>query len=83
MTPVISDFKKAPKYLPIHFYIPEWFNRLFPGQKRLTSDAAEVDFLPEASQSLLPTIYPDEKQADARFSGKYLEVLKQLYSMSD
>lgn len=82
-TPVKSEFTKAPKDLPLDFYKPLWFNKLLPGQKRVTANCSQVAFLPDASQSLKAKSHPDEKLGDNTFSGKYLEVLKQPYVISE
>lgn len=78
-----STFNKAPKNLPINFYNPKWFNGLQSGQKRLVANCEAVAFLPNAAQSLLPIRHPDEKIGDNAFNGKYLDILKEAYDMSD
>ncbi|KAG0148177.1 hypothetical protein CROQUDRAFT_90508 [Cronartium quercuum f. sp. fusiforme G11] len=82
-TPAVLEFKCAPKNLPIDFYNPNWFKELNPAQKQLIADAENVTFLPDASQSLLPTRHPDKQLGDAKFTAKYLDVFLEVYDLSD
>lgn len=81
--PIASEFKRAPRNLPIEFYDPTWFKQLAPGQKRLMVDSENVALLPDASQSLLPTRHVDEKLSDARFTAKYLDAITEPYELTD
>ncbi|KAG0139816.1 hypothetical protein CROQUDRAFT_101016 [Cronartium quercuum f. sp. fusiforme G11] len=54
-----------------------------PMQKQLIANAENVAFLPDASQSLLPTHHPDEQLGDAKFTTKYLDVFLEVYDLSD
>ncbi|KAG0146042.1 hypothetical protein CROQUDRAFT_93228 [Cronartium quercuum f. sp. fusiforme G11] len=56
---------------------------LSPTQKQLIADAKNMAFLPDASQSLLPTCHPDEQLGDAKFTTKYLDVFLEVYDLSD
>ncbi|KAG0140879.1 hypothetical protein CROQUDRAFT_99491 [Cronartium quercuum f. sp. fusiforme G11] len=82
-TPAVSEFSCAPKNLSIDFYNPNWFNELPPAQKQLMTDTENVAFLPDATQSLLPTRHPDKKLGDAKFTAKYLDVFLEAYNLSD
>ncbi|EGG06769.1 uncharacterized protein MELLADRAFT_62944 [Melampsora larici-populina 98AG31] len=77
--PLPSIFTRAPKELPIDFYDPQWFSQLNAGQKRLIPNAGQVAFLPDVSQSLLPTPHPDEKLSDSAFTAKYLKSRSEPY----
>lgn len=81
--PLPLDFKKAPKNLAIDFYDPSWFNQLQPAQKTLVANTEAVAFLLNAAQSLTPVRHPDEKLGDNVFIGKYLDILKEPYKLSD
>ncbi|MBW0509972.1 hypothetical protein O181_049687 [Austropuccinia psidii MF-1] len=39
--------------LPIDFYNPNWFNYRTAGQKRIVADSNSIEFLPDATKSLL------------------------------
>ncbi|MBW0478032.1 hypothetical protein O181_017747 [Austropuccinia psidii MF-1] len=43
--PIISDFEKIPKRIPIDFYRPEWFNQKNHSKKQIVSDLSEVAFV--------------------------------------
>ncbi|EGG10790.1 uncharacterized protein MELLADRAFT_60199 [Melampsora larici-populina 98AG31] len=81
--PVPSEFTRAPTGLPIDFYDRKWFKNLAPGQRRLTADAEQVCFLPDASQSLMSTRHPDELISDERFTAKYLDSKLLAYDLPD
>ncbi|MBW0495594.1 hypothetical protein O181_035309 [Austropuccinia psidii MF-1] len=44
--PIISDFEKTPKNIPIDFYRPEWFNEKNHSEKLVAADLSEVSFVP-------------------------------------
>lgn len=81
--PVPSEFKRAPKGLPINFYDPSWFNQVPFDQKRIIANSQQVAFLPNAALSLCPVRHPDEKLGDTQFTGKYRDILVEAYHLSD
>ncbi|CAH7681521.1 hypothetical protein PPACK8108_LOCUS14127 [Phakopsora pachyrhizi] len=65
-----STFKKVP-----------WFNQLSASGKHLIPDMTSVAFLPDASQSLLPTKNEDKNLNDHAFNNKYYNVLCEGYQL--
>ncbi|KNZ57825.1 hypothetical protein VP01_2063g8 [Puccinia sorghi] len=81
--PEMSNFKLAPKGLPIDFYSPKWYHKLLPVQQQSIPNRNALAFLPNAKESLLPKAerHPDEKLADSTFTKKYWEVLAEPYGL--
>ncbi|MBW0490855.1 hypothetical protein O181_030570 [Austropuccinia psidii MF-1] len=59
--PIISDFEKTPKNIPIDFYQTEWFNEKNNSEKLLASELSEVAFVP------VKTLPPDKRLGDLSF----------------
>ncbi|KAH9811510.1 hypothetical protein DFH28DRAFT_1130678 [Melampsora americana] len=83
IVPVPSQFHKAPTNLPIDFYAPKWYKALGPGQCHIMVDQEKVCFLPDASQSLLPTRQPDKLLSNTRFTAKYLDSIMTNYQLEE
>ncbi|KAG0148644.1 hypothetical protein CROQUDRAFT_90157 [Cronartium quercuum f. sp. fusiforme G11] len=77
--PQPSLFVKPPKWLPIDFYDPVWYEGLGDGLKCKIADTSEVAFLPDASQSF--NDHPNEKFSDKAFIAKYYDILTQPYNL--
>ncbi|MBW0540372.1 hypothetical protein O181_080087 [Austropuccinia psidii MF-1] len=69
--PIISEFEKIPKNIPIDFYRPEWFNEKDHSQKLVVADLSEVAFIPV--KDLLPGTkqHPNEILGNLSFNYKY------------
>ncbi|MBW0553235.1 hypothetical protein O181_092950 [Austropuccinia psidii MF-1] len=65
--PIISDFEKTPKSIPIDFYRPEWFNQKNHSKKQIVADLSEVAFVP--IRDLPPG--PNEQLGNRSFKQKY------------
>ncbi|MBW0492139.1 hypothetical protein O181_031854 [Austropuccinia psidii MF-1] len=81
--PVESEYKVAPRGLPINFYCPKWFKTLSHSQQHTIPNRNKLVFLPNAKDSLLPKgeQHPDEKLADSTFTRKYWEALAEPYGL--
>ncbi|MBW0510578.1 hypothetical protein O181_050293 [Austropuccinia psidii MF-1] len=66
----------APKGLPIDFYDLDWFNSPTSGQKR------SIQFLPDASTSLLGKPHPDERLSNKQFTALHWEEVIEAYNIS-
>ncbi|MBW0506906.1 hypothetical protein O181_046621 [Austropuccinia psidii MF-1] len=80
--PLKSVCTRVPKGLPINFYDPSWFNSRSAGQKTLISDAFNIAFLPDASQSLRGIQHPNERLGDNKFTDKYWDQVIDGYDIS-
>ncbi|MBW0470697.1 hypothetical protein O181_010412 [Austropuccinia psidii MF-1] len=80
--PLKSVGTRVPKGLPIGFYNPSWFNSRSAGQKKITADAFNVAFLPNASQSLRGAQHPYKRLGDRKFTNKYWDQLIKPYDIS-
>ncbi|MBW0469314.1 hypothetical protein O181_009029 [Austropuccinia psidii MF-1] len=69
--PIISEFKKTPKNVPIDFYRPEWFNKRDHSQKLMVADLSEVAFVPIKELPPGGKQHPDERLGDISFNYKY------------
>ncbi|MBW0547017.1 hypothetical protein O181_086732 [Austropuccinia psidii MF-1] len=69
--PIISDFEKTPKNIPIDFYRPEWFNQKNHSEKQIVADLSEVAFVPIRDLPPGPKQHPDEQLGDRAFNQKY------------
>ncbi|MBW0480968.1 hypothetical protein O181_020683 [Austropuccinia psidii MF-1] len=69
--PIISEFAKTPKNIPVDFYRPEWFNERNHSEKMIAADVGDVAFvsvkdIPSGSKE-----HPDERLSDRAFNNKY------------
>ncbi|MBW0510534.1 hypothetical protein O181_050249 [Austropuccinia psidii MF-1] len=69
--PIISDFEKNPKSIPIYFYRPEWFDKKNHSKKQIVADLSEVAFVPIRDLPPGPKQHPDEQLGDRAFNQKY------------
>ncbi|MBW0489005.1 hypothetical protein O181_028720 [Austropuccinia psidii MF-1] len=69
--PIISEFKKTPKNVPIDFYRPKWFNEQDHSQKLMVADLSEVAFVPVKELPPGGKQHPDERPGDISFNYKY------------
>ncbi|MBW0491920.1 hypothetical protein O181_031635 [Austropuccinia psidii MF-1] len=74
--------KIIPKGLLIDLYDPYFFKKRTAGQKRSIDHTFSIDFLLDASKSLLGKQNPDERLGDKRFTEKYWNEEIQAYSIS-
>ncbi|MBW0535867.1 hypothetical protein O181_075582 [Austropuccinia psidii MF-1] len=72
--PIISEFKKTPKNVPIDFYRPEWFNERDHSEKLIAADLSEVAFVPEKDLPPKGKQHPDERLGDLSFNYKYWDL---------
>ncbi|MBW0513700.1 hypothetical protein O181_053415 [Austropuccinia psidii MF-1] len=74
--------KIIPKGLLIYLYNLYFFKKHTAGQKRSIDHTFSIDFLPDASKSLLGKQNSDERLGDKRFTEKYCNEEIQAYSIS-
>ncbi|MBW0577920.1 hypothetical protein O181_117635 [Austropuccinia psidii MF-1] len=71
--PIISDFEKTPKNIPIYLYQPEWFNEKNHSEKLVAADLSEVAFVPVKNLPPGSKEHPDKRLGDISFNYKYWE----------
>ncbi|MBW0552551.1 hypothetical protein O181_092266 [Austropuccinia psidii MF-1] len=69
--PIISDFEKTPKNIPIDFYRPEWFNEKNHSEKQIVADLSEVSLVPIRDLPPGPKQHPNEQLGNRAFNQKY------------
>ncbi|MBW0586416.1 hypothetical protein O181_126131 [Austropuccinia psidii MF-1] len=79
--PLKSVCTQVPKGLPIDFYDPSWLNSHSAGQKTIIYDAFNIEFLPDASQSLRGIQHPNERLGDKKFANKYWDQVIDCYDI--
>ncbi|MBW0589591.1 hypothetical protein O181_129306, partial [Austropuccinia psidii MF-1] len=79
--PIIYEFEKTPRNVPIDFYRPEWFNERDHSQKVVASNLSEVAFVPVKDLPPGTKQHPDERLGNLGFNIKYWESTIQEYKI--
>ncbi|MBW0514432.1 hypothetical protein O181_054147 [Austropuccinia psidii MF-1] len=72
--PIISEFKKTPKNVPIDVYRPECFSDRDHSQKLMGADLSEVLFFPVKDLPPKGKQHPNERLGDICFNYKYWDL---------
>ncbi|MBW0556723.1 hypothetical protein O181_096438 [Austropuccinia psidii MF-1] len=69
--PIISEFAKTPKNIPVFFYRPEWFNERNHSEKMIVADVGDVAFVSVKDIPSGLKEHPDERLSNCPFNNKY------------
>ncbi|MBW0560727.1 hypothetical protein O181_100442 [Austropuccinia psidii MF-1] len=82
IVPMPSSFTKAPKRMPLDFYLPDWFNNRDYAKRFVVANTKQVAFIPTTDIQSEKQLNPDESLWDKAFNDKYWELVTQPYYLS-
>ncbi|MBW0482941.1 hypothetical protein O181_022656 [Austropuccinia psidii MF-1] len=80
IVPIPSECTKAPKGMPLDFYLPDWFNQCDYSKRLFVSNSRQVAFI-RTDIEMSNQIHTDKRICDKAFNQKYWEVVSQPYDL--